>query len=89
MTAQWPEPAVTRDWLHANRSRTQTSSIANHTTDPASLLARRRRLPDVGKMRRSNGAIQNDPATRDRTDCVRGPSIAERVHAGLARSGAG
>jgi hypothetical protein len=40
---------------------------------------RRGRLPDVGTMRRSDGVARykNDPAARDRTDCVRGTEASE------------
>jgi hypothetical protein len=79
MTAQWPRLASLETGLHANRYRHTDQFHRRPHDGPGSLLARHRRLPAVGKMRRSDGAIQNDPATRDRTDYVRGPKRARRA----------
>ena len=79
MTAQWPSLASLETGLHANRRRTQTSSIANHTTAQGASWPVADVFPTVGKIRRSDGAIQSDPATRDRTDCVRGTKRARRA----------
>jgi hypothetical protein len=53
MTAQWPSLPSLETCLHANRSRTQTNSIANHTTAqgaawPSPTSSRRREDAPIG-----------------------------------------